>query len=88
MLRDPIHEPFDPLASLDPLAGRIVEGFGDVGVNPPVAAADVNIECRMLLALLTAAVALTTSAAPERERAAEKRFVSEKLSGPRTSFAF
>jgi hypothetical protein len=88
MLRDSIHEPFDPLSRFDPLADGIVERFGDVNVNPPVAVANVKIQSRMLLALLTAAVALTTSAVPVRQRAAEKGFVSEELSGPRTSITF
>ena len=88
VLRDLIHEPFDPLAGLDPLAGRLVEGFGDVSVNPPITVTGVKIECRMLLALLAAAVALAAGAVPKRQRAAKKWFVGEELSGPRTSIPF
>jgi hypothetical protein len=52
-----IHQPFDSLAILDPLANRVVESLGDVRMNPPVTVARVKIECRMLLSLfLTAAV--------------------------------
>jgi len=88
VLGDLIHELFDPLASLDPLADRLVEGFGDVSVNPPVAIADVKIECRMLLALLAAAVAFTAGAVLKRQRAAEKGLVGEELNGARTSIPF
>jgi hypothetical protein len=87
-LGDLIHELFDPLAGLDPLAGRLVEGFGDVSVNPPVAVTGVKIECRMLLALLAAAVAFAAGAVLKRQRAAKKGFVGEELSGARTSLPF
>jgi len=88
MLGDLIYEPFDLLASLDPLANRVVKRFGDISVNPPVAVADVEIECRMLLALLAAAIGSAARAVSKRQRAAEKGFVGEQLSGARTSLPF
>ena len=83
MLGDLIDQPFDPAAVLDPLADRVVEGPGNVGANLPTGAG-VEIECRMLLAPLAAAVGLAARAVAKHQRAAEKGLVGQELSGAGT----
>jgi hypothetical protein len=81
VLRDAIDQPFDPAAVLDPLAGGVVEGRGDVDADPLVARAGVERECRMLLARAAVAVGLAAGAVLEHERAAEQGLLSQELDG-------
>jgi hypothetical protein len=71
VLGDAIDQPLDPTAVVDPSTGRLMEGRGDVEADPPVARAGVEIEGRVLLTLLAAAVGLAAGAVLEHERTAE-----------------
>jgi hypothetical protein len=81
VLRDAIHESFDPVAVLDPLAGGVVESRGDIDADPLVARAGVEMESRMLLARATVAIGLAAGAVLEHERAAEQGLVRQELDG-------
>jgi hypothetical protein len=71
VLGDPIEEPLEPAAVIDPEAGGVMEGRRDIAADPAVAGAGVEIERGMLLALLASAVGLAAGAVLEHERAAE-----------------
>jgi hypothetical protein len=83
VLGDAIDQPLDPATVVDPSAGRVVEGRWDVDADPPVARAGVEVECRVLLALLAAAVGLAAGAMLEHERTAERGLVGQEPDGPR-----
>jgi hypothetical protein len=81
VLRDAIDQPFDPAAVVDPPAGGVVQGRGDVDADPPVAGAGMEIEGRMFWALAAVAVRLAAGAVLEHERAADQGLVGQELDG-------
>jgi hypothetical protein len=79
-----INQSFDPATVVDPLADRVLEGRGNGGANLLASRAGRERDSRMLLALLAAAGGLATGAVMQYERAAEKEFAGEELSGAGT----
>jgi hypothetical protein len=81
LLGDLIDQSFDPATVLDPLANRFMEGLGNVGANLLLTRTGVEIESRVPLPALAAAVGLTAGAIPQYQIAPEKRLIGEELSG-------
>ena len=81
VLRDAIDQPLNSEAVVDPAAGGVVEGRGNVDADPSVRRAGVEIEGWMLLAPLATAVRLAAGTVLEHERAADERLVGQDLDG-------
>jgi hypothetical protein len=77
---DLIDQPFDPAAVLDPLANRFMEGLGNVGADLLLIRTGVEIESRVALAALAAAVRFTARAIPQYQIAPKKGLVGQELS--------
>jgi hypothetical protein len=88
VLGDLIDESFDPATVVHPFSDGVVEGLGNVGGPLLAIAAGVEIESRMFLAALAAAVGFATGAVPQHQRAAEKGFIGEVLSGAGACVSF
>jgi hypothetical protein len=85
---DLIDQPFDPAAVLDPLANRFVEGVGNVGAELLLIRTGVEIESRVALAALAAAVRFTARAIPQYQIAPKKGLVGQELSSARAYVSF
>jgi len=88
MLGDVIQQSFDPATVVDPLADRVVKSPGDIGANRLSPLSGVEIESRMLLTPLAAAVGLAAGAVLKDQCPAEKGFIGEELSGPGACVSF
>ena len=81
LLRDLIDQSFDPATVLDPLANRFMEGLGNVGANLLLTRTGVEIESRMPLPALAAAVRLTARSVSQYQIAPKKGLVGQELNG-------
>ena len=81
MLGDLIDQSLDPATVLDPLANRFVEGPGNVGANLLLTRTGVEIESRMPLSALAAAVGFAARAISQYQIAPKKGLVGQELSG-------
>jgi hypothetical protein len=87
MLGDTLDQPMDPAAVVDPSAGRVVEVRGDVDADPLVAGAGMEVESRVLLAPLAAAIGLAAGALLEHERTADQGLIGQESDGARAGVA-
>ena len=88
MLGNLVEQSVDPPTVVDPLADRAVKRLGDIGANRLSPLAGVEIEGRMLLTPLAAAVGLAARAVPKHQSPADKGFIGEDLSGPGACVSF
>ena len=85
---DLIDQPFDPAAVLDPLANRFVEGLGNVGADLLLIRTGVEIESRVALSALAAAVRFTARAVSQNQIAPKKGLVGQELSSAGACVSF
>jgi hypothetical protein len=88
LLRDLIDQSFDPATVLDPLANRFMEGPGNVSANLLLIRTGVEIEGRMPLPALAAAVRLTARFVSQYQIASKKGLVGQELSGAGSGLSF